>query len=118
MITTIFGKYAKFWTSLAGVAITVVSEYYGNNIWVTGLMAAGSALGVLGVPNAGTGGPAAADVQALIRDVRHLLSRTTPIPSRTAPASPNVTAPAQGTAPQVPVQPPPATGPMPVITDQ
>jgi len=67
----------------------------------------------------------AADVQALIWDVRHLLSRTTPIPPRPAPApsgtwniqpppSPNVTAPAQ----QSPAQPPPATGPMPVIKDQ
>lgn len=45
------GKYAKFWTSLIGFALTVASSKYAQASWFPYAVAAASSLGVLGVPN-------------------------------------------------------------------
>jgi hypothetical protein len=50
-MTGLFGKYAKFVTSIAASAVTVLSTYYGGQHWFVIVVAVLGALGVYAVPN-------------------------------------------------------------------
>ena len=45
-------QYSKFFTGIAGQALTFASLYYGSNHWVSAAVAVASALGIYAVPNA------------------------------------------------------------------
>lgn len=46
------GKYGKFFTAIVGLGLTVASSKYSGTAWLPYAVAAASALGVYGVPNA------------------------------------------------------------------